>query len=647
MLQIDDLTIRIGGRLLLDQASAFLAEGWKVGLVGRNGAGKSTLMRHIIEAAAGARDGRNGVRIAQRARVGHVAQEIPPSDRRLLDVVLDADTERAALLAALDTETDPERIGDIHMRLVDIDAHSAEARAAAVLAGLGFAPGDLDRASREFSGGWRMRAALAGVLFTTPELLLLDEPTNYLDLEGAAWLETYLKRYPGTVLLVSHDRDMLDRAVTHILALDKTKLSVHPGGYSAYLARRAEQMAQQATLAERQDAERKRLQAFVDRFRAKASKARQAQSRVKRLEKMEIITVPLADRTTPFSFAAGPELASPLMQLDGADLGYTAGAPVLRQVSLRLDADDRIAIIGPNGQGKTTLVKSISARLKLLGGARRASSALRIGYFSQDQLDELREGETPLDHVRTLMPNANTAQVRSVTAQIGFGPEKIETPVQNLSGGEKVRLLLGLIGLSKPHVMILDEPTSHLDVDSREALVVALNDFAGAVLIITHDVYLAEGCADRLWLVKDGRAEPYDGDLDDYRAMLAQSAKAERADRAARDRAARAEAAPSAPPAPVAVASPPTPRADPNARRTAAAARKALDTAEARVATAQKEVDALDAALADPAVFAGPAPKGPDLSRRRAEAAARLAEAEAAWLAAAEALEAAETAASL
>ncbi|NDC59170.1 MAG: ABC transporter ATP-binding protein, partial [Alphaproteobacteria bacterium] len=443
MLQIDDLTIRVAGRILLDQATAFIAEGWKVGLVGRNGAGKSTLLRLIIEEAVG---GKGSIRLANRARIGHVAQEIAPSPRRLIDVVLDADTERAALLAGLETSTDPDFIAESHMRLVEIDAHSAEARAASVLAGLGFTTADLERPSSEFSGGWRMRAALAGVLVSTPDLLLLDEPTNYLDLEGAAWLETYLKRYPGTVLLVSHDRDMLDRSVTHILALDRQKLSVQPGGYSDYLRRRAEQMAQTTQMAARQDEERKRLQAFVDRFKAKASKARQAQSRVKRLEKMETITVPLADRTTPFAFKSGPTLASPLMQLEDAALGYAAGRPVLNGVSLRLDADDRIAIIGPNGQGKTTLVKSIAARLPLLQGARRASGALRVGYFSQDQLDELRPGATPLDHVREKVPDAPTAQVRSITAQLGFGPEKIETPVQKLSGGEKVRLLLGLIG---------------------------------------------------------------------------------------------------------------------------------------------------------------------------------------------------------
>ena len=624
MLQIEDLTIRVAGRLLIDQASAFIAEGWKVGLVGRNGAGKSTLMRAIIEEAVG---GKSAIRLNARARIGHVAQEIAATERSLLDVVLEADGERAALLAELEHATDPERIADAHMRLVEIDAHSAEARAAAVLTGLGFSHADLARPSAAFSGGWRMRAALAGVLFSTPEVLLLDEPTNYLDLEGAAWLETYLKRYPGTVLLVSHDRDMLDRCVTHILALEHKKLSVQSGGYSAYLRRRAEQMMQQTQMAQRQDIERKNLQAFIDRFRAKASKARQAQSRIKRLEKMDVITVPLAERTTPFSFAAGPTLAAPLLQLDEAALGYEQGRPVLKRVSLRLDPDDRIAILGPNGQGKTTLVKSIAARLPLLSGKRHASSALRIGYFSQDQLDELRAGESPIDHVREKMPNAGTAQVRSVTAQIGFGPEKAETRVEALSGGEKVRLLLGLIGLAKPHILILDEPTSHLDIDSREALALALNAFDGAVVLITHDVYLAESCAERLWLVKDGRAQPYDGDIDSYRAMLLQSA---RADRTALE--------------PVVAAPRPAPPRDGAAQKRLSHLRKQMDASERAMQAAQAELDRLDRSLSDPDVFVRSPALAAQRTQEHAACAERLAAAEAAWIEAAEALDNAERA---
>src|SRR5690606_2983009 len=412
---------------------------------------------------------------------GFVAQEVPANDQTLLDVVLAADVERASLMAEAETSEDPMRIGDIHARLADIDAWSGEARAAEILVGLGFSQGDLSRACREFSGGWRMRAALGGVLFARPDLLLLDEPTNYLDLEGAAWLEVYLRKYPHTVVIVSHDRDLLNRSVTHILAVENTKLVLSAGGYDAYLKRRAERTAHLAAQKEKQDVQRAHMQSFIDRFKAKASKARQAQSRMKMLEKMTEITVPLAERTIPFRFENPDELASPILELNKADMGYVAGKPVLTRVSLRLDMDDRIAIVGANGQGKTTLVKSIAQRLPLMAGMRRASKNLRVGYFSQDQLDELRAGENVLDHVKDLVPEAGQSQVRAIAAQFGFGAEKCETKVDKLSGGEKVRLLMGLTSWNKPHILILDEPTSHLDIDSREALIYALNEFSGAV----------------------------------------------------------------------------------------------------------------------------------------------------------------------
>lgn len=524
MLRITDLDHRVEARTLFEGASAHISPGWKVGLVGRNGTGKSTLLRLIREEVA-APSADSSIRLRSRATLGWVAQEVDATDDLILDVVLAADEERHALMQEVETATDPDRIADIHTRLLDIDAWSAEARAAEVLTGLGFTNDDLGRATREFSGGWRMRAALAGVLFSQPDLLLLDEPTNYLDLEGAAWLEEYLKKYPHTVLIVSHDRELLNRCVTHTMALEHKQLSICPGGYDAWLNLRAAKVSQLESQQAKQEADKKHLQAFVDRFKAKASKARQAQSRVKMLEKMQDISIPLAERTTPFNFPAPKdELSPPMLQLRDADLGYGAAAMILQDVDLRVDPDDRIAIVGTNGQGKTTLVKSIAQRLPLMAGECTAARSLRVGYFSQDQLDELTVGHTVLDHVAAAVPkDMPEAKRRGVAAQMGFAREKVDTNVEKLSGGEKVRLLLGLMALEKPHILILDEPTSHLDIDSREALIYALNDFKGAVLLITHDVFLAEATADQLWLVKDGRAAPYDGSLKDYRALVAQA----------------------------------------------------------------------------------------------------------------------------
>lgn len=613
MLEITDLTYRIGGRPLLENASAFIAEGWKVGLVGKNGSGKTTLLRLIREEA-----GEQGasVRTRRGARLGFVAQEIPPVAEALLDVVLAADTELFALNTEAETATDPQRIADIHLRLAELDGYSAEARASAILVGLGFEQGDLRRPAREFSGGWRMRAALAGVLFSTPDLLILDEPTNYLDLEGAAWLEEYLRDYPHTVLVVSHDREMLNRSVTHILALDERRLEVFAGGYDAYLKKRAERLSLATSMKAKQDAQREHLQSFIDRFRAKASKARQAQSRIKQLEKMQDIALPLESRTTPFHFEDASPLASPLVVFDECELGYAPGHPVLSKVSLRLDHDDRIVVIGPNGQGKTTLVKSIAAKLPLLAGKRVASGKAVMGYFSQDQLDELREGESVFEHVRTLEPDWAPPKVRALAARMGFGFEKIDTKVQDLSGGEKVRLLLGLMAHAKPHVLILDEPTSHLDIDSREALIHAINEFEGAVLLITHDIYLAEACADRLWLVYHGRVRPYDGDLEDYRKLVLSA-----------DRSLARSVKTDAP--------------NSNVKKPATSAytlKQRIAAAEAEMEQAQATIARVDTALADPNLYTRDPARAASLSRERADAAAALASAEVVWLEVSEAL---------
>ena len=527
MLTITDLDYAVQGRTLFNKASAHISAGWKVGLIGRNGTGKSTLLRLIREEIAeGASDA--SIRMNNKARLGWVAQEVDATDDTIMDVVLATDKERDTLMKLSETEQDPNKLGEIYERLTDMDAWNADTRAAIVLSGLGFSPDDFHRATREFSGGWRMRAAIAGVLVSEPDVLLLDEPTNYLDLEGAAWLEQYIRKYPHTVIMVSHDREMLNRSVTHTLALEHQKLTVTTGGYDDWMKLRAAKTAQLVAQKAKQDADKAHLQAFVDRFKAKASKARQAQSRVKQLEKMQEIAIPIAERTTPFTFPAPKgKLAPPMLELEDANLGYGEDAMILSGVNLRLDPDDRVAIVGANGQGKTTLVKSIAQRLPLMMGKRKASPSLTIGYFSQDQLDELTAGETVLDHVTQKLPRGTAeSKARGAAAQMGFSFEKVGTKVEKLSGGEKVRLLLGLMSIDKPHVLILDEPTSHLDIDSREALIYALNDFPGAVLLITHDVYLAEETADRLWLVNKGKAKRYDGDLRDYKKLVMQADRA-------------------------------------------------------------------------------------------------------------------------
>ncbi len=623
MLTISNLDYRIEARLLFEGASAQIASGWKVGLVGRNGTGKSTLLKLIREEITHpTNDG--SIRLNQGAKLGWVAQEVAPTDETILEVVLAADAERHALMLEADTAEDPMRIADIHTRLVDIDAWSADSRAAEVLMGLGFTQADLDRPTREFSGGWRMRAAIAGVLFAQPDLLLLDEPTNYLDLEGAAWLEGYIKKYPHTVLIVSHDREMLNRCVTHTMALEHKKLAIVPGGYDAWLRLRAAKYAQLESQRAKQEVDKAHLQAFVDRFRAKASKARQAQSRVKMLEKMQDISIPMAERTVPFNFPAPEDkMAPPLLELRGAEMGYGADASILRGVTLRLDPDDRIAIVGTNGQGKTTLVKSIAERLPLMDGARVTHSKVRIGYFSQDQLDELTPGETVLDHVRHAMPKETPiAKQRSTASQMGFSHEKVETKVEKLSGGEKVRLLLGLMAMEKPHILILDEPTSHLDIDSREALIYALNDFKGAVLLITHDIFLAEGTADQLWLVKDGKADVYDGDLQDYRALVLQ------ADRNKSDNSQKKTKSEPAEPAPKVNKADQRQKSS-ESRKAASGLKRKADDAEKRLEKINARISAIDTDLASPGHSSE---KIQDLLLQRANLASEAESTEVDWL---------------
>ena len=521
MLRLTDITYSIEGRTLVENASVVIATGHKVGLVGRNGTGKTTLFRVIRgEMVLDTGD----VDIPKGWKIGGVSQEVPGNEVSLIDTVLAADVERADLLTEAETATDPARIADIQTRLSDINAWSAEARASSILKGLGFPDAEQKMPCSAFSGGWRMRVALAAVLFSEPDLLLLDEPTNYLDLEGALWLESYLVRYPHTVLIVSHDRELLNRSVDGILHLEDKGLTFYNGPYDQFARQRAEKRALLAAKAKKQADKRAHMQAFVDRFKAKASKAKQAQSRVKMLEKMETIRAPEDAARTVFTFPEPEELSPPIIATEGVGVGYEDKI-VLDKLNLRIDQDDRIALLGRNGEGKSTLSKLLSGRLDAKHGQMTSSKKLRIGFFAQHQVDELHIEETPLEHLRRERPDEQEAKLRARLAGFGLGADQAETDVGRLSGGQKARLSLLLATLPAPHLLILDEPTNHLDIESREALVEALTKYAGAVILVSHDMHLLSMVADRLWLVKDGRVAPYDDDLPAYRKMLLSSEK--------------------------------------------------------------------------------------------------------------------------
>jgi ATP-binding cassette subfamily F protein 3 len=532
-LNVSDITYRIGGREILSGAGFSLAAGHHAGLIGRNGAGKSTLLKII----AGELHADGGTFEWPKAwRLGVLAQEAPSGPLSLLDTVLAADTERASLLAEAETATDPTRIADIHTRLIDIEAHSAEARAAEILAGLGFNAEAQARPCNDFSGGWRMRVALGAVLFSRPELLLLDEPTNHLDLEATLWLEGFLKSYPHTILLVSHDRDLLNNVVDKIIHLNEKKFTVYTGGYDIFEETRRQRLALQSSTAAKQEAQRKHMMVFVERFRYKASKARQAQSRLKAIAKLEPIAAVAEERGLEFEFPEPIELPPPLMTLDEVAVGYEPGKPILKKLDLRLDPDDRIALLGANGNGKSTFVKLLAGKLDPMEGEVRRSSKIRVGYFAQHQGEELDLDATAIILMERAAPKLVPEKRRAHLGSFGFGADKINTRVGSLSGGEKARLLLALMSWSAPNILLLDEPTNHLDIDSRQALVNAINDFKGAVVLISHDPHLIELCADRLWLVKDGGVKGYDGDLDDYRKMLLDDARAARGNSADRTR---------------------------------------------------------------------------------------------------------------
>jgi len=624
MLNLTDIIVRLGGRTILDGASAALPPRGRIGLIGRNGAGKTTLVRVV----AGLLDPDAGeLRMPKGSRIGYIAQDAPGGRATPFETVLAADVERAALLAESEHSADPDRLGELHERLNAIDAHSAPARAARILVGLGFDEEAQHRPLDTFSGGWRMRVALASLLFSTPDLLLLDEPSNHLDLEAVLWLEDFLKSYPATILLVSHERDFLNNVVDHILHLDRGKLTLYPGGYDAFERQRAERQAQLASARERQEAERAKLQDYIARNKARASTAKQAQSRVKALARMQPIAELLDDPSLSFDFPSPEALRPPLVTLDHISVGYD-GVPVLRKLDLRLDPDDRIALLGRNGNGKTTLARLLAAQLKPIEGGMNASGKMRVGYFTQYQVEELDRSETPLQHMTRLMPGKSGSPpspgaVRAQLGRFGFGGAKATTEVGKLSGGERARLALALITRDAPHMLILDEPTNHLDVDAREALIQALNAYEGAVVMVSHDRHMIETTADRLVLVDGGTAREYDGSLDDYIAMVLagdvrDAAKAEaKVDRKAARRAAA------------------------EAREKSAMLRRRAREAEAELARLAGERSAIDRAMFDPSSAEAGLAKltMSELMKKRAGIEARIAAIEAQWLEANEALE--------
>lgn len=637
MLHISDLTIRIGDRLLFDQATVAIPAGHKVGLVGRNGAGKSTLLQMVIQ---NLHPESGSLTVRNNAKIGMVAQEAPDGPQNLIETVLLADEEMTSLNAEAETATDPNRIAEIHTRLADIGAHTAEARAASILVGLGFDAEAQLRPCGSFSGGWRMRVALASVLFVQPDLLLLDEPTNYLDLEGVMWLESFLKTYPYTILIVSHDRSLLNKSVKGILHLSEGKLNYYTGGYDRFEELRSEKMSQQMALKSKQERERKHIQGFVDRFKAQASKAKQAQSRIKALARMKPIASMVAEHTTPFIFPKPEPLSSPLIVLETATAAYDPEVPILKDLDLRVDMDDRIALLGANGNGKSTFAKLLASKMKPITGKMRKSSKLVVGYFAQHQLDELNENSTPYELMREVLPeNTIESRIRGRLGSFGFGFDKADRAISSLSGGEQARLMFAMATIHKPQLLILDEPTNHLDVDSCEALIHAINGYDGAVLLISHDRHLLEACVDRLWLVDNADVTPYDGDLDDYRDLLlakrSTAKKSKNSEKSADkksgggNRKAMRKAA-----------------ADARARR--APLKKAVNTAEAQMTALDGKLAVLQTKLANPKLYDGSYDDGDDMVQTINKAItaveADMHLAEAIWMEASEVLEKAKAA---
>jgi ATP-binding cassette, subfamily F, member 3 len=626
MLHITDLSFRHGERVLFDRASAAFSDGWKVGLVGRNGAGKSTLLKLIqgqLEADGG------DINLMGRTKIGSVPQDPPGGDITVLDAVLAADVERTALLAEAETSHDGLRLADIHMRLDEINAASAPSRAASILNGLGFDNEAQSRPCGEFSGGWRMRVALAGTLFSDPDLLILDEPSNHLDLEAQLWLTDHLKKFRNTLLMVSHDRDLLNDVCDHIVHIDQEKLVAYTGNYDFFERTRAERLANDAAQQAKIAAQRKHMQAFVDRFKAKASKARQAQSRMKMIEKLgPVVSVPI-DEKVSFNFPSPELLASPIETLDQVSVGYANGPLVLKKLDLRIDMEDRIALLGQNGNGKSTFIRLISQRLEPREGKLKKTPKLRVGYFSQDQEESLDYQATPFDHMnRALGPGIGEAKVRAQLGRFGFSRDRANLKVGVLSGGEKTRLLLALATRTAPHMLLLDEPTNHLDMDARESLIEAINDFEGAVVLVSHDTHLVKMVADQLWLVADGTVKPFEGDIDEYQSKLLR----ERSGRPAKEAKAKKDKKQKAAPAPTPIVAE-KPRRGP--------LKRALEETEKAIARLTRERTEIEARLADPATYSGPPAAAAELQKEKLRLERELAHAEHEWLVAQEAYEAA------
>ncbi|MFM9976586.1 MAG: ABC-F family ATP-binding cassette domain-containing protein [Sphingomonadaceae bacterium] len=616
MLNLNGITVRLGGRTILDRATAALPPKSRVGLIGRNGAGKTTLMKVI--AAINEPDG-GTVEMPRATRIGYIAQEAPSGLTTPFEAVLAADVERAALLSEEEHTEDHHRIGEIHERLIAIDAHAAPARASRILVGLGFDEDMQHRPLDSYSGGWKMRVALAALLFSEPDLLLLDEPSNHLDLEATMWLENFLKSYRATMVLISHERDLLNNVVDHILHLEGGKTTLYPGGYDAFERQRAERLAQLASAQAAQDAQRAKLQDYVARNSARASTAKQAQSRAKMLAKMQPIASISEDPSLSFDFPSPDALKPPLVTLDMAAVGY-AETPVLQRLNFRLDPDDRVALLGRNGNGKTTLARLLAAQLPAMEGAIAVSGKMRVGYFTQYQVEELDTDDTPLEHMTRMMKGASPGAVRAQLGRFGFSGNKAITQVGKLSGGERARLALALITRDAPHMLILDEPTNHLDVDAREALVQALNAYDGAVVIVSHDRHMIELTADRLVLVDSGTAQEFSGTLDDYTDLILKGAG--KADSPKRDKKEERKAAAAA-------------------REKEGALRKAITIAEGEMAKLAERRSAIERAMFDPASATGEDAKltMSELMQRRAEVSRQIEVAEAKWIAAGEALE--------
>ena len=619
MLVVDGVSLRLGGHPILDHASASLPPRARVGLVGRNGAGKSTLLKLIAgmyEADAG------GIEAPSGTRIGYLAQEAPGGESTPFETVLAAAIERAELLAEAEHADDAHRIAEIHERLNAIDAHGAPARASRILAGLGFGEEAQHQPLSSFSGGWRMRVALAALLFSEPDLLLLDEPSNHLDLEAALWLEAFLKSYRRSLIVVSHERDLLNNVVDYILHLERGGLTLYPGNYDAFARLRHERRAQAETLRAQQEARAKKLRAYVDRWRYKAHTARQAQSRLKALDRMQVAEAVVDDATLVFDFPSPKDLRPPLIVLENASVGYAPGLPVLSRLNLRIDPDDRLALVGRNGNGKTTLARLLAGQLKPMSGTIAASGKLQVGYFAQHQIEELVPDETPFQHMERLLPGAKPGEVRAQLGRFGFSGDKANLAVRQLSGGERARLSLALITRDAPHILILDEPTNHLDVDARDALVEALTEFGGAVVVVSHDRHLLGLVADRLVLVEDGTAKEFDGSLDDYRDIVLGVGE-KRADGRGKSTAQpdRKEAR----------------RLAAEASERAKALRKVATAAEAELKRLWQRRDEIDAALSSPP--ANGAKPVVELMKIRAEIERDVAAAEGRWLEASQAAE--------